>query len=82
MNNNNVNKNKIIDAAVRASGGKIDKNAVLKGDTSALLSTLSKADQEKIKSVLSDPDKTRNLLGSDAARAIMEFLQNGGKNNG
>ena len=82
MNNNNVNKNKIIDAAVRASGGKIDKNAVLKGDTSALLSTLSKANQEKIKSVLSDPDKTRNLLGSDAARAIMEFLQNGGKNNG
>lgn len=82
MNNDNVNKNKIIDAAVRASGGKIDKNAVLKGDTSALLSGLSKADQEKIKSVLSDPEKTRNLLGSDAARAIMEFLQNGGKNNG
>lgn len=82
MNNDNVNKDKIIDAAVRASGGKIDKNAVLKGDTSAILSSLSAAEQEKIKSVLSDPEKTRKLLGSDAARAIMDFLQNGGKKNG
>lgn len=79
---NNIDKNKLIDAAVKASGGKIDRNAVTKGDASALLASLSQAEQEKIKSVLADPKATKNLLGSDAAKAIMDFLQNGGKNNG
>lgn len=80
--NNNFDKNKLIDAAIKASGGKINRDAVSKGDASSIISALSADEQQKIKSILSDPKATKNLLDSDAARAIMDFLKNGGKGNG
>ncbi len=82
MNNNNIDKNKLIDAAIKATGGKLNKDAVSKGDAAALMSSLPKAEQEKIQSALSNPEQVRKLLGSDAARAILDMLQNGGKKNG
>lgn len=75
-------KDKLYDAIIASSGGKIDRNTVenaKKGDLSGVLSSLPEEDAKKLKEALSDKEKTRQLLSSDAAKAIMNILLGGSK---
>lgn len=61
--------------------GKISKEAIEKaknGDNSALLSSLSKEDKEKVEGLLKDKQALQNILSSPEAKAIIKML--GGKN--
>lgn len=63
--------------------GKIDKNtidAARRGDTNAVMSALNENDRKKVEEVLADKEKLNQILNSDAAKKLMNFL--GGKNNG
>lgn len=63
--------------------GKIDKNtidAARRGDTDAVMRGLNDADRQKVKEVLADKDKLKQILNSDAAQKLMKIL--GGKENG
>ena len=62
---------------------KLDKNtidAARRGDTNAVLSGLNEADRQKVKEVLADKDKLKQILSSDAAQKLMKIL--GGNKNG
>lgn len=50
------------------------------GDLEGVMSKLKKEDSEKLKAVLSDPKKTKELLSSDAAMKLMSALFGKGKN--
>ena len=82
--NNNIDKNKLLNAIVNAQGLKINKNAVARaknGDVSGLLGSLDEQNRKKLKSALADKNKAREILASKEAKEIMKkFL--GGKNNG
>ena len=85
MNNNNINKQKLVDSIVSSSGGKINKNAVnsaVKGDTSALLSGLSAEERQKLTEALNNPAKAKQMLSSDTAKQLLNILMNDGKQNG
>lgn len=63
------------------TGGKISKEAIEKaknGDNSALLSSLSNEDKQKIEGLLKDKQALKTILSSPEAKAIMKML--GGKN--
>lgn len=62
---------------------KIDKStidAAQRGDTEAVMSSLSEDERQKVKEVLADKDKLKQILSSDAAQKLMKIL--GGKQNG
>lgn len=62
---------------------KIDKktiDAARRGDTDAVMSSLSDSDRKKINEVLADKDKLKQILSSDTAQKLMKIL--GGKQNG
>ena len=62
---------------------KLDKNtidAARRGDTNAVLSGLNEADRQKVKEVLADKDKLKQILSSDAAQKLIKIL--GGNKNG
>lgn len=65
-NLNNINK-KTIEAARR-------------GDTDAVMSSLSEEERKKVKELIDDKDKLKQILNSDAAKNLMKIL--GGKQNG
>lgn len=63
--------------------GKIDKktlDAAKRGDTNAVLQNLNDEDRKKVQEALADKDKLKQILNSDAAKKLMNFL--GGKKNG
>lgn len=60
----------------------IDKNtieAAKRGDTDAVLQSLNKSDRKKIEETLSDKEKLKKILNSDAAKNLMKILD-GNKN--
>lgn len=62
---------------------KIDKktfDAARRGDADAVMNTLNDDDRKKVQEVLSDKDKLKQILNSDAAKNLMKIL--GGKQNG
>lgn len=74
---NNIDKEKIINKIIASSGGKIDKESAhnaSRGDISSLMSSLSEEDRKKITEALSDKEKTRQLLSSDAAKQLLHNL--------
>ena len=78
----NPDNNKLYDAIIASSGGKIDRKAVenaKKGDISGVLSSLPEEDARKLKEALSDKEKTRQLLSSDAAKALINMFLGGNK---
>ena len=85
MNNNEIDKQKLIDAVVSSSGGKIDKKSV-SGAMSGkgiepLLKNLSAEDKEKLNRVMSDKKSMETVLNSPQAKAILKtFLKGEGKN--
>lgn len=85
MKNFNNDKNKLFDAAIKASGGSIDKSALtsaVNGDMSALMSSLDGETRKKLNAALSDSNKAKQILNSKAAQKILDELLNGGKENG
>ncbi len=84
-NHSKADNNKLFDAAVAASGGKIKRDDVLKaanGDASALMSSLDEDSRKMLTDALTDKNKARQILNSDAARQILGSILNGGKKNG
>ena len=78
----NPDNSKLYDAIISSSKGKIDKNAIekaKKGDLNGVLSSLPKEDAQKLKEALSDKEKTRQLLSSDAAKALINMFLGGKK---
>lgn len=60
----------------------IDKNtieAAKRGDTDAVLQSLNESDRKKIEETLSDKEKLKKILNSDAAKNLMKILD-GNKN--
>lgn len=56
---------------------KLRKDAVK--DPNVLLSRLSRADQQKIRSILNDPEQTRRILDSAEAKNLLKKLKKDGK---
>ena len=85
MNNNEIDKQKLMDAVLSSSGGKIDKQsltgAIQSKNADALIKNLSPADREKLNKVMSDQKSMEALLGSPQVKALLKtFLKGGGKN--
>ncbi|MGN0451519.1 MAG: hypothetical protein ACI4FN_05360 [Acutalibacteraceae bacterium] len=85
MNNNEIDKQRLMDAAVSASGGKIDKKSLsgaMDGkNIEPLLNKLSSEDREKLNRVMSDKKSMEAVLNSPKAQALLKtFLKGGGKN--
>lgn len=83
--NNNIDKQKLMDAIISSSGGKIDRDslagAVNRKDVSSLLGSLSPADRQKLNSVLSNKENLAAALNSSEARSLLKnFLKGGGQN--
>ncbi len=71
MNNNELNN--LINNIVSKSGAKADpKN---KAKVEKMLGGLSDEQAQKLKSVLSDPKKSQEILNSPAAKALLRKLQ-------
>jgi hypothetical protein len=74
--NGNFDTQKLIDAIVAQSGGKIKReamnSAIGNNDFSALLGSLSAADQAKIQAAMSDKGTLQMLLQSKEAKAILK----------
>lgn len=85
MDKNEIDKEKLINAAVSSSGGKIDRKTVSKAvegkNIDPILKNLSDADKEKLKTVMSDQKSMEAVLNSPQAKALLKaFLKGGGKN--
>ena len=85
MNNNEIDKQKLMDAVLSSSGGKIDKQslagAIQSKNADALIKNLSPTDREKLNKVMSDRKSMEALLNSPQAKALLKtFLKGGGKN--
>ena len=74
---NNIDKQKLINTILASSGGKLDKNSVEKaasGDASGILSSLNEQDRKKLSEALSDKEKAKQVLSSDAAKQLLKSL--------
>lgn len=75
---------RLLDAAIKASGGKIDRNTVMEaaksGDAKKLLNNLSDNDRQKLNSILSDKSAIEGLLRNPQVAELMKKLSGGGKN--
>ena len=85
MNNNEIDKQELMDAVLSSSGGKIDKQslagAIQSKNADALIKNLSPADREKLNKDMSDRKSMEALLNSPQAKAMLKtFLKGGGKN--
>lgn len=74
---------RLLDAAVKASGGKISRsdliNAAKNGNAKQLLNSLPESDRQKLNKVLSDKTALENLLKNPQVAELMKKLS-GGKN--
>lgn len=85
MDNSKIDKEKLMDAVISSSGGKIDKkmltDAAKDKNIDPLIKNLSNEDREKLKSVMSDKKSMEAVLNSPQAKALLKaFLKGGGKN--
>lgn len=74
MNNNDIQK--LMSAFEKMDNG--NKNKESKAKVEEMLGNLNDKQSEKIKQVLSDPEKTKEILNSPAAKALMKKLMNNG----
>ena len=70
MNNNDIQK--LMSAFEKMDNG--NKNNESKAKVEQMLGNLNDKQSEKIKQVLSDPEKTKEILSSPAAKALMKKL--------
>ena len=74
MNNNDIQK--LMSAFEKMDNGNKDKES--KAKVEQMLGNLNDKQSEKIKQVLSAPEKTKEILNSPAAKALMKKLMNNG----
>ena len=74
MNNNDIQK--LMSAFEKMDNGNKDKES--KAKVEQMLGNLNDKQSEKIKEVLSDPEKAKEILNSPAAKALMKKLMNNG----
>ncbi|MGN1131117.1 MAG: hypothetical protein ACI4Q8_07160 [Ruminococcus sp.] len=74
MNNNDIQK--LMSAFDGMDKG--NKNKESKAKVEQMLGNLDDKQSEKLKQVLSDPEKTKEILNSPAAKALMKKLMNNG----
>lgn len=86
MNNNDINKDRLIDALLSSSGGKLSRNSINRAadgkDITPLVNSLSPEDREKLNRVMSDKESMEKLLKSPQAQLILKSVLKGGKNDG
>ncbi len=71
------NKDKIIQKIVNSNNVNFTADDLKKaadGDISNVMSKMKKEDSEKLRALLNDPQKTKELLSSDAATKLMNAL--------
>ena len=74
MNNNDIQK--LMSAFEKMDNGNNNKES--KAKVEEMLGNLNDKQSKKIKQVLSDPEKTKEILNSPAAKALMKKLMNNG----
>ena len=86
MNNNDINKQRLIDALLSSSGGKLSRDSINRAadgkDITPLVNSLSPEDREKLNRVMSDKESREKLLKSPQAQLILKSVLKGGKNDG
>lgn len=86
MNNNDINKQRLIDALLSSSGGKLSRDSINRAadgkDITPLVNSLSPEDREKLNRVMSDKESMEKLLKSPQAQLILKSVLRGGKNDG
>lgn len=86
MNNNDINKQRLIDALLSSSGGKLSRDSINRAavgkDITPLVNSLSPEDREKLNRVMSDKESMEKLLKSPQAQLILKSVLKGGKNDG
>lgn len=86
MNNEKIDKQKLLRALLASSGGKLNPNAindaVNSNDTGTLLNSLSAEDRQKINRVMSDKKSLEQTLKSPEAQVILKSILKGGGKNG
>ena len=86
MNNNDINKQRLIDALLSSSGGKLSRASINRAadgkDITPLVNSLSPEDREKLNRVMSDKESMEKLLKSPQAQLILKSVLKGGKNDG
>ena len=81
--NMNLNKQKLLNAILNASGSKINKNTIDRaksGDVSALSAGLDEQSRKTLFEALKDKDKLRGILASNEAKELIQKFS--GNNNG
>ena len=86
MNNNDIKKQRLIDALLSSSGGKLSRDSINRAadgkDITPLVNSLSPEDREKLNRVMSDKESMEKLLKSPQAQLILKSVLKGGKNDG
>ena len=86
MNNNDINKQRLIDALLSSSGGKLSRDSINRAadgkDITPLVNSLSPEDREKLNRVMSDKESMEKLLKSPQAQLILKSVLKDGKNDG
>lgn len=80
--NMNINKQKLLNAILHASGSKINKNAeerAKNGDISALAAGLDEQSRKELNAVLNDREKAKEILASKEAKEIIKKFLGGNK---
>ena len=77
------NQDKIIEKIVNSSNTNLsaaDLKKAADGDMSSIMSKMKKEDSDRLKALLADPEKTKQLLSSDAATKLLSALLGKDKN--
>ena len=86
MNYNDINKQRLIDALLSSSGGKLNRDTINRAadskDASSLINSLSSEDRERLNKVMSDKESMERLLKSPQAQLILKSVLKDGKNDG
>lgn len=86
MNYNDINKQRLIDALLSSSGGKLSRDTINSAadskDASSLINSLSPEDRERLNKVISDKESMERLLKSPQAQLILKSVLKDGKNDG
>ena len=85
MNYNDINRQRLIDALLSSSGGKLSRDTINRAadgkDASSLINSLSPEDRERLNKVMSDKESMERLLKSPQAQLILKSVLKDGKND-
>ncbi len=86
MNYNDINRQRLIDALLSSSGGKLSRDTINRAadskDASSLINSLSPEDRERLNKVMSDKESMEKLLKSPQAQLILKSVLKDGKSDG